>query len=134
MFANVTYILNPSAVSNVNFYLPILLALALSPFIIWLLIIFLVKSPKKRFFLNLLTLLYTAFLISSLLPAFLGYSLTQIYQLINLISDPAMALQLFYLEYELTTVYTVATTFGIFYYMIGALVLIADAALLWKSQ
>ena len=105
MFANVTYILNPSAVSNVNFYLPILLALALSPFIIWLLIIFLVKSPKKRFFLNLLTLLYTAFLISSLLPAFLGYSLTQIYQLINLISDPAMALQLFYLEYELSLIH-----------------------------
>ncbi len=59
MTVNVTYILNPNMVSNINFYVPILLILALSPFIVWLIIIFFIKNPKLRFFIDLISLIYT---------------------------------------------------------------------------
>jgi hypothetical protein len=133
MMANVTYILNPATVSNVYFYLPALLALAISPFLIWLLISFLVKNAKKRFFLNILALIYAAFLIGAILPAALSYILTQIYQLMNLVNNPTLILQLYYLENELITVFTAVTSFAPFYYVIGGILLIADAALLWAS-
>ncbi len=131
MTVNVTYILNPNMVSNINFYVPILLILALSPFIVWLIIIFFIKNPKLRFFIDLISLIYTIFLMTILLPSFLGYSLTQIYQLINNISDTNLALQLYNIENELTAIYTLATTFGFFYYAIGIILLIADTSLLW---
>ena len=131
MAVNVTYILNPYIVSNTNFYVPILLILALSPFIIWLIIIFFIKNPKLRFFIDLISLIYTVFLMTILLPSFLGYSLTQIYQLINTTGDINLTLQLYNIESELTAIYTLATTFGFFYYAIGIILLIADTSLLW---
>jgi hypothetical protein len=68
---------------------------------------------------------------TTLLPSFLGYSLTQIYQLINTIGDTNLALQLYNLENELTVIYTIASTFGFFYYAIGILLLVVDTSLLW---
>jgi signal transduction histidine kinase len=131
MVTNVTYILNPYMVSNVNFYVPITLMLALSPLILWLIIILLIRNPKLRFFFNMITLIYTVFLMTIFLPSFLGYSLTQIYQLINTIGDLNMVMYLYNIENELTAIYTLASTFGLFYYAIGILLLIADTSLLW---
>jgi len=131
MVANVTYILNPYMISNVNFYMPIMLGLALSPIIIWLIILFFIKNPKLKFFFDVITLIYTLFLMVIILPSFLGYSLTQIYQLINTIGDPNMVLQLYNIETELTAIYSIASTFGFFYYAIGAILLVADSSLLW---
>jgi len=131
MVVNITYILNPYMVSNVNFYILIMLGLALSPFIIWLIILFFIKSPKLKLFFDVITLIYTLFLMVIILPSFLGYSLTQIYQLINTIGDPNMVLQLYNIETELTAIYSIASTFGFFYYAIGAILLVADSSLLW---
>ncbi len=94
MVVNVTYILNPYMVSNTNFYVPIMIILALSPFIIWLITLF-IRNSKIRFFIDIINLVYTVFLMTILLPSFLGYSLTQIYQLINTIGDTNLAFQLF---------------------------------------
>ncbi len=66
-----------------------------------------------------------------LLPSFLGYSLTQIYQLINTIGDTNLALQLYNLENELTAIYSIVSTFGFFYYAIGILLLVVDTSFLW---
>jgi len=131
MAVNVTYILNPYMVSNINFYVPIMLGLALSPFIIWLIIIFFIKNPKLKFFFDIITLIYTLFLMTVILPSFLGYSLTQTYQLVNTISDPNMALQLYNIENELVAIYSIASTFGFFYYALGTILLVSDTALLW---
>ena len=131
MVVNVTYILNPYMVSNINFYVPIMLGLALSPFIIWLIILFFIKSPKLKLFFDIVTFIYTLFLMAIILPSFLGYSLTQIYQLVNTIGDPNMALQLYNIENELVTIYSIALTFGFFYYAMGVILLVADTALLW---
>jgi hypothetical protein len=66
-----------------------------------------------------------------LLPSFLGYSLTQIYQLINTIGDTNLALQLYNLENELVAIYSIISTFSLFYYAIGIILLITDTSLLW---
>jgi len=131
MVVNVTYILNPYMVSNVNFYVPIILALILSPFIIWLITLLLIKSPKVRFFIDIVNLVYTIFLMTILLPSFLGYSLTQIYQLINNIGDPNLVLQLYNIENELVAIYSITSIFGFSYYAIGVLLLVVDTSLLW---
>jgi len=131
MVVNVTYILNPYIVSNTNFYVPIMIALVLSPFIIWFIALLLIRNSKLRFFIDIINLVYTVFLMTILLPSFLGYSLTQIYQLINTIGDTNLALQLYNLENELTIIYTIASTFGFFYYAIGILLLVVDTSLLW---
>jgi hypothetical protein len=130
MIVNVTYILNPYMVSNTNFYVPIMIILALSPSIIWLITLF-IKNSKIRFFIDIINLVYTVFLMTILLPSFLGYSLTQIYQLINTVGDTNLALQLYNLENELTVIYSIASTFGFFYYAIGILLLVVDISLLW---
>ena len=131
MVVNVTYILNPYMVSNTNFYVPIMIVLVLSPFIIWFITLLLIKNSKIRFFIDIINLVYTVFLMTILLPSFLGYSLTQIYQLINTIGDSNLALQLYNLENELAVIYSIASTFGFFYYTIGILLLIVDTSLLW---
>jgi hypothetical protein len=118
-------------VSNVNFYIPIILALALSPFIIWLITLLLIKSPKVRFFIDIVNLVYTVFLMTIILPSFLGYSLTQIYQLINNIGDPNLVLQLYNIENELVAIYSITSIFGFSYYAIGVLLLVVDTSLLW---
>ncbi len=130
MVVNVTYILNPYMVSNTNFYVPIMIILVLSPFIIWLITLF-IKNSKIRFFIDIINLVYTVFLMTILLPSFLGYSLTQIYQLINTIGDTNLALQLYNLENELTAIYSIVSTFGFFYYAIGILLLVVDTSFLW---
>jgi len=131
MMVNVTYILNPYMVSNTNFYVPIMIALVLSPFIIWFIALLLIRNSKLRFFIDIINLVYTVFLMTILLPSFLGYSLTQIYQLVNTIGNTNLALQLYNLENELAAIYTITSTFGFFYYAIGILLLIVDTALLW---
>jgi hypothetical protein len=131
MVVNVTYILSPYIISNTNFYAPIMIILALSPFIIWFIALLLIKNSKIRFFIDIINLVYTVFLMTILLPSFLGYSLTQIYQLINTIGDTNLALQLYNLENELMAIYTIVSTFGFFYYTIGILLLVVDTALLW---
>jgi hypothetical protein len=131
MIANVTYILNPYMVSNINFYVPITLILALSPFIIWLITIFFIKNSKLRFFIDIINLVYTLFLMTTLLPSFLGYSLTQIYQLINTVGDINLALQLYNIENELNAIYAIVSTFGLLYYAIGVILLFVDTSLLW---
>ena len=131
MMVNVTYILNPYMVSNTNFYVPIMIALALSPFIIWFIALLLIRNSKLRFFIDIINLVYTIFLMTILLPSFLGYSLTQIYQLINTVGNTNLALQLYNLENELAAIYTITSTFGFFYYAIGLLLLVVDTALLW---
>jgi len=131
MMVNVTYILNPYMISNTNFYIPIMIALVLSPFIIWFIALLLIRNSKLRFFIDIINLVYTVFLMTILLPSFLGYSLTQIYQLINTIGNTNLALQLYNLENELAAIYTITSTFGFFYYAIGLLLLVVDTALLW---
>ena len=131
MVVNVTYILNPYMISNTNFYVPIMIILVLSPFIIWFITLLLIKNSKIRFFIDIINLVYTIFLMTILLPSFLGYSLTQIYQLINTIGDSNLALQLYNLENELMVIYTIVSTFGFFYYAIGILLLVVDTSLLW---
>ena len=131
MVVNVTYILNPYMVSNTNFYVPIMIVLVLSPFIIWFITLLLIKNSKIRFFIDIINLVYTVFLMTILLPSFLGYSLTQIYQLINTIGDSNLALQLYNLENELVVIYSIASTFGFLYYAIGILLLVVDTSLLW---
>jgi len=131
MVVNVTYILNPYMVSNTNFYVPIMIVLVLSPFIIWFITLLLIKNSKIRFFIDIINLVYTVFLMTILLPSFLGYSLTQIYQLINTIGDSNLALQLYNLENELVVIYSIASTFGFLYYTIGILLLVVDTSLLW---
>jgi fructose-specific phosphotransferase system IIC component len=132
MIANVTYLIDPGIISNINFYVPIMLGLALSPFIIWLITIFFVKSHKVRFFIDILSLIYTIFLMTVILPSFLGYSLTQIYQLITNISDSSLILQLYTTENILLGIYSMVSTFGLFYYAIGLILLISDSFLLWS--
>jgi len=131
MVVNVTYILNPYMVSNTNFYIPIMIILVLSPFIIWFITLLLIRSSKLRFFIDIINLVYAVFLMTILLPSFLGYSLTQIYQLINTVGDTNLALQLYNLENELTAIYSITSTFGFFYYAIGILLLVVDTSLLW---
>jgi signal transduction histidine kinase len=131
MIANVTYILNPYMVSNTNFYVPIILILALSPFIIWLITIFFIRNSKLRFFLDIINLIYTIFLMTTLLPSLLGYYLTQIYQITNAINDSSLALQLYNLENELVAIYSIVSTFSLFYYAMGIILLIVDTSLLW---
>jgi hypothetical protein len=131
MIANVTYILNPYMVSNTNFYVPIILILALSPFIIWLITVFFIRNSKLRFFLDIINLIYTLFLMTTLLPSLLGYYLTQIYQIINTIGDTNLALQLYNLENELVAIYSIISTFSLLYYAIGILLLVVDTSLLW---
>jgi len=131
MMVNVTYILNPYMVSNTNFYVPIMIALVLSPFIIWFITLLLIRNSKLRFFIDIINLVYTVFLMTILLPSFLGYSLTQIYQLINTVGNTNLALQLYNLENELMVIYTITSTFGFFYYAIGILLLVVDTSLLW---
>ncbi len=65
MAINVTYILNPYMVSNTNFYVPIMIILVLSPFIVWLIILF-IKNSKIRFFIDIINLVYTVFLMTIL--------------------------------------------------------------------
>jgi signal transduction histidine kinase len=131
MMANVTYILNPYMVSNTNFYVPIILILALSPFIIWLITIFFIRNSKLRFFIDIINLIYTLFLMTTLLPSLLGYYLTQIYQIINAINDSSLALQLYNLENELVAIYSIVSTFSLFYYAMGIILLVADTSSLW---
>ena len=124
MITNVTYILNPYIISNTNFYVPIILILALSPFIIWLIIIFFIRNSKLRFFIDIINLVYIIFLMTTLLPSLLSYYLTQIYQLINTIGDVNLALQLYNIENELTAIYSIASIFSLLYYAIGIILLI----------
>jgi len=131
MITNVTYILNPYIISNTNFYVPIILILALSPFIIWLIIIFFIRNSKLRFFIDIINLVYTIFLMTTLLPSILSYYLTQIYQLINTVSDVNLALQLYNIENELAAIYSIASIFSLLYYAIGIILLIVDTSLLW---
>jgi len=131
MIANVTYILNPYIISNTNFYVPIILILALSPFIIWLITIFFIRNSKLRFFIDIINLVYTIFLMTTLLPSILSYYLTQIYQLINTVSDVNLALQLYNIENELAAIYSIASIFSLLYYAIGIILLIVDTSLLW---
>jgi len=131
MITNVTYILNPYMVSNTNFYVPIILILALSPFIIWLITILFIKNSKIRFFIDIINLVYTLFLMTTLLPSLLSYYLTQIYQLINTIGDINLALQLYNLGNELVAIYSIVSTFSLLYYAIGIILLVVDTSLLW---
>jgi hypothetical protein len=131
MMVNVTYILNPYIVSNTNFYVPIILILALSPFIIWLITLLFIKNSKIRFFIDIINLVYAIFLMTTLLPSILGYYLTQIYQLINTIGDINLALQLYNIENELVAIYSVVSTFSLLYYAIGIILLVVDTSLLW---
>jgi len=131
MITNVTYILNPYMVSNTNFYVPIILILALSPFIIWLITILFIKNSKIRFFIDIISLVYTLFLMTTLLPSLLSYYLTQIYQLINTIGDINLALQLYNLGNELVAIYSIVSTFSLLYYAIGIILLVVDTSLLW---
>ena len=131
MITNVTYILNPYIISNTNFYVPIILILALSPFIIWLITIFFIRNSKLRFFIDIINLVYTIFLMTTLLPSILSYYLTQIYQLINTVSDVNLALQLYNIENELAAIYSIASIFSLLYYAIGIILLIVDTSLLW---
>jgi len=131
MITNVTYILNPYMVSNTNFYIPIVLILALSPFIIWLITILFIKNSKIRFFIDIISLVYTLFLMTTLLPSLLSYYLTQIYQLINTIGDINLALQLYNLGNELVAIYSIVSTFSLLYYAIGIILLVVDTSLLW---
>jgi len=131
MITNVTYILNPYMVSNTNFYVPIILILALSPFIIWLIAILFIKNSKIRFFIDIINLVYTLFLMTTLLPSLLSYYLTQIYQLINTIGDINLALQLYNLGNELVAIYSIVSTFSLLYYAIGIILLVVDTSLLW---
>ena len=131
MITNVTYILNPYMVSNTNFYVPIILILALSPFIIWLITILFIKNSKIRFFIDIISLVYTLFLMTTLLPSLLSYYLTQIYQLINTIGDINLALQLYNLGNELAAIYSIVSTFSLLYYAIGIILLVVDTSLLW---
>jgi hypothetical protein len=131
MDVNVTYILNPYMVSNINFYVPIVLILALSPFIIWLIIVFFIRNSKLRFFVDIVNLIYTIFLMTILLPSLLSYYLTQIYQLINTVGDINLALQLYNIENELVAIYSIVSTFSLLYYAIGIILLVADTSLLW---
>jgi len=108
-----------------------MIALVLSPFIIWFIALLLIRNSKLRFFIDIINLVYTVFLMTILLPSFLGYSLTQIYQLVNTIGNTNLALQLYNLENELAAIYSITSTFGFFYYAIGILLLIVDTALLW---
>ncbi len=132
MATNVTYLINPGIVSSTYFYVPIMLALVLTPFIIWLIAVFLIKSHKLRFLVDILGLVYTIFLMTILLPAFLGYGLMQIYQLMTNISDPNLILQLYNIESELLGIASFVSTFGFFYYAIGSILLISDSFLLWR--
>jgi signal transduction histidine kinase len=131
MMVNVTYILNPYMVSNINFYVPFMLALALSPFLIWLITIFFIRNSKLRFFFDIINLIYTLFLMTTLLPSLLGYYLTQIYQIINAINNSSLALQLYNLENELVAIYSVISTFSLLYYAMGIILLVVDTSLLW---
>lgn len=132
MIANVTYILNPYMISNINFYVPIILALALSPLIIWFITIFFIRNSKLRFFFDIINIVYTLFLMTTLLPSLLSYYLTQIYQLINTISDLNLILQLYNIENELIAIYSIVSTFSLFYYAIGIILLVTDTSLLWS--
>jgi len=131
MMVNVTYILNPYIISNTNFYVPIVLILALSPFIIWLITVFFIRNSKIRFFIDIINLVYTVFLMTTLLPSILSYYLTQIYQLINTIGDTNLTLQLYNLENELVAIYSITSTFSLLYYATGIILLVADTSLLW---
>jgi len=131
MVVNVTYILNPYMVSNTNFYIPIMIILVLSPFIIWFITLLLIRSSKLRFFIDIINLVYTVFLMTTLLPSILSYYLTQIYQLINTIGDTNLALQLYNLENELVAIYSITSTFSLLYYATGIILLVADTSLLW---
>ena len=131
MIANVTYILNPYIISNTNFYVPIILILALSPFIIWLITIFFIRNSKLRFFIDIINLVYAIFLMTTLLPSLLSYYLTQIYQLINTIGDVNLALQLYNIENELAAIYSIVSIFSLLYYAIGIILLVVDTSLLW---
>jgi len=57
--------------------------------------------------------------------------LTQIYQLINTVSDVNLALQLYNIENELAAIYSIASIFSLLYYAIGIILLIVDTSLLW---
>jgi hypothetical protein len=131
MIANVTYILNPYIISNTNFYVPVILILALSPFIIWLITIFFIRNSKLRFFIDIINLVYTIFLMTTLLPSLLSYYLTQIYQIINTVGDVNLALQLYNLGSELVAIYSIASMFSLLYYAIGIILLVVDTSLLW---
>jgi hypothetical protein len=130
MVVNVTYILNPYIISNTNFYVPIMIVLVLSPFIIWL-ITLLIRNSKLRFLIDIINLIYIVFLMTILLPSILSYYLTQIYQLINTVGDNNLALQLYNIGNELAAIYSITSTFGFFYYAIGILLLVIDTSLLW---
>jgi len=125
------YLFNPSIISNINFYVPIMIILALSPFFIWFVSILLIRKPKIRFFIDIVNLIYSIFLMTILLPSFFGYSLTQIYQLINTVEDINLIMYIYNMESMLSAIYAMVSTFSLFYYIIGILFLIVDTSLLW---
>jgi len=126
MITNVTYILNPNMVSNTSFYLPIMIILALSPFFIWLISMFIIKSPKTKIVFDTFNFIYAILLLNVFLQSFLTYALTQIYQIIVYIGNVNISIQLYNYIYELSTVYSIVILFAPVYYIFGLLMFFVD--------
>ena len=126
MGMNITYMLDPNTVSNTYFYLPIMIILALSPFFIWLISIFIVKNPKTKLVLDIFNLVYSMLLMMVILPSFLLYFISQIYQIIEYIGNVNIAMQLYNQIYILTTIYQILSLISPIYYTFGILVLLID--------
>jgi len=136
MGMNVTYILDPNMVSNTYFYLPIMIILALSPFFIWLISTLVIKNPKTKLVLDIFNLIYSILLLTVILPSFLLYSLSQIYQIIEYIGNISIAMHLYNFMQTLITAYSVVSLFAPIYYAFGLLVVFVDLVLIltsWKT-
>ncbi len=136
MITNITYILTPATVSNTSFYLPIMIVLALSPFFMWLISMFIIKNPKTRLVLDMFNFIYAILLLNVFLQSLLSYFLTQIYQIITYFGDVNISLQLANYIYELTTIYSIVSLFAPIYYIFGLLILFVDLVYIvvpWKT-
>ncbi len=136
MVTNVTYILDPNTVSFIYFYLPIMIILALSPFFIILISFLIIKNSKTKLVLDIFNLIYALLLFNVILPSFLFYSLSQIYQIIEYLGDISIAWHLYDFMHMLITVYSIISLFAPVYYIFGILVIFIDAILIsttWKT-
>ena len=126
MNANVTYILNPSTVSNTYFYLPITIILALSPFFLWLISMLIIRNPKTKLVLDMFNFIYAVLLLTVILPSFISYSLSQIYQIIQYMGDVNISIQLYNFMNVLLTINSILSLFAPVYYLFGLLILFVD--------
>jgi hypothetical protein len=136
MIENITYILTPGTVSNTSFYLPIMIILALSPFFIWLISMFIIKNSKTKFVLDMINFIYAILLLNVFLQSILSYFLTQIYQIIVYLGNVNISLQLANYIYELSTIYSIFSLFAPVYYLFGILILLVDLTYIvipWKN-